>query len=328
VLELAGYLLLAASSSLSWLLVSLGVLQLGKSLQSGTFEALLWESIDEADRERDYVRVYGRINAAQLLAVAAASLLGGFLYRIDARLPFAAAGAAFGVAAVAALWLREPARGAHEEPASPAPHALADMRSVGGALARAWRLTVPLIVVGAFLAVTEEVLDDVLAVEFGFSPAGLGALVALAYLAAAAAARVAHRLEAGWGRRPLVFGVALAGAVTLVLSPRLGLLAGGAGVLLRHAFRSVHDTVVTGQLAAIAPPSQRATILSVYQAIRRLPYVAFAWSVGTLMDRITARGFALWFGVAMVAATSIAWWLSLEQRKASAAPERAGAERW
>ena len=202
VLELAGYLLLAAASDLTGLLVSLGILQLGKSLQSGTFEALLWESLDEADRERDYVRVYGRINATQLFAVAAASLLGGFLYQVDQRLPFAAAGAAFGVAAIAALWLREPARAAHEPSAHAATHVTADLRTATAALARAWRLTVPLLLVGAFLAVSEEVLDDVLSVEFGFSPTGLGALVALAYVGAAAAAHASHRLEHGVGTAP------------------------------------------------------------------------------------------------------------------------------
>jgi hypothetical protein len=113
----------------------------------------------------------------------------------------------------------------------------------------------------------------------------------------------------------------------------LGLLAGGLGVLLRHAFRSVHEVVVTGQLAAAAPPSQRATILSMYQAVRRLPYVAFVWSVGTLLDRITARGFALWFGLVMVIGTLVAWWLSIDGERAgaaapAAAPARAGAERW
>jgi hypothetical protein len=120
----------------------------------------------------------------------------------------------------------------------------------------------------------------------------------------------------------VVFGLALVGAATLVLSPRSGLVAGGLGVLLRHAFRAVHETVVTGQLAATAPRELRATSISMYQAVRRLPYVAFAWSVGSVMDRMTARGFALWFGLAMAVATLVAWRLSTTARA------HAGAERW
>ena len=128
----------------------------------------------------------------------------------------------------------------------------------------------------------------------------------------------------------MVFGLALVGAATLALSPRLGLVAGGLGVLLRHAFRAVHETVVTGQLAATAPPALRATMISMYQAVRRLPYVAFAWGVGTVMDRMTARGFALWFGLAMAVGTLFAWRLSLAGGTVAttAAPARAGAERW
>jgi predicted MFS family arabinose efflux permease len=326
-LELTGYLLLAVAGGLTGLLVSLGVLQLGKSLQSGTFEAMLWESLDQRDRDRDYVRVFGRINATQLIAVAAASLAGGFLYQVDHRLPFVGAGAAFGVAALLAFGLHEPERVAATSSAS---GFLLDFKQASAALAGAWRLAVPLLMVGAFLAVTEEVLDDVLSVEFGFSPTGLGALLAAAYVGAAAASGITHRLESAWGRRRLVFGLALVSAATLALSPRLGLVAGGLVVLLRYAFRAVHETVVTGRLAATAPPALRATMISMYQAVRRLPYVAFAWSVGTVMDRMTARGFALWFGLAMAVGTLLAWRLSLAgSTVATTAPAaRAGAERW
>jgi MFS family permease len=322
-LELAGYLLLAAATSLGGLLFSLAVLQLGKAFQSGTFEAMLWESLPEEDRAREYVRALGRANGARLAAVAVACLSGGFLYPIDPRLPFVAAAAAFGLAALLALRLREPERSVER-------WVPGGFREAAAALARAWRLTVPLLLIGVYLAVTEEVLDDVLSVEFGFSPAGLGALLAAAYLAAAVAARAAHGLESRWGRRRLVFAMAAMAAVTLALSPRLGLVAGGFTILVRHALRSVHDTVVTGQLAAIADPRRRATLISIYQAARRLPYVAFAWSVGAVMDQLTARGFALWFGLAMLASTLVAWRMSVMGPSAVAAPApaRAGADRW
>jgi MFS family permease len=307
-LELTGYLLLAAAQSLSGLLVALAVLQLGKAFQSGTFEAMLWESLAEEDREHDYVRILGRANGARLVAVAAACLAGGFLYQVDPRLPFLSAAGAFGIAAVVALGLREPVR------ASPSPWIATGFLDAAAALARAWRVTVPLLLVGAFLAVSEEVLDDVLSVEFGFTSRGLGALLAAAYLGAAVAARAAHRLEARLGRRRLVFGMALLDALTLAITPRLGLLAGGGTILLRHGMRSVNDTVVAGQLAAGADPSHRATTISIYHAARRLPYVALAWTLGAVMDQMTARGFALWFGLAMAAATGVAWSLSLARR--------------
>jgi hypothetical protein len=267
---------------------------------------MLWESLAQDGRERDYVRVLGRTSSARLVAVAGASLAGGFLYQVDPRLPFLAAAVAFGAAAVTGLWLRE---------AKPSARLRTAPAVAGTPLTLAWRITLPLLVVGSFLAVTEEVLDDVLSVEFGFSPAGLGALLAAAYLGAAAAARVAHRLEGGIGRRPLIFGMAMLDALSLAVSPLLGFAGGGITVCARHAFRSVHDTVAMGQLAATADPSRRATLLSIYQAARRLPYVVLAFYLGGLMDRITARGFALWFGIAMAAVTMIAWRASVTSRE-------------
>jgi hypothetical protein len=172
--------------------------------------------------------------------------------------------------------------------------------------------------VGAFLVVSEEILDEVLAVELGFSSRELGALFAAAYLSAAVAAHLAHRLERRLGARPLVFGMALVAAATLVASPRIGLVGGGLAFLLRHAMRSVHDTVVAGRLAAVADSTLRATVLSIYHAARSVPYVTLAWGIGAAMDRVTARGFALGFGIAMAIATAAAWLLSTRRRATAA----------
>ncbi|HVR28217.1 MAG TPA: MFS transporter [Thermoanaerobaculia bacterium] len=308
-IEVAGYLLFAAASSLGGLVGSLFVIQLGRALHSGTFEAMLWESLDERDRARGYVRVLGRANALGLAAFAGACLTGGFLYDIDPRLPYLAAAGAFAIAAGVALGLDEPPRATTTR----------EGRSTEAVavLAREWRLTLPVLLVGVFLVVSDELLDEVLVVEFGFPPRGLGALFAGAYLAAAAAAHFSDRLERRLGRRRLLFGMALVGAATLAASPRLGLLGGGVGFLLRHALRSVHDTVVAGQLVAAVDPGQRATVLSIYNAARSLPYVGLAWGLGAAMDAVTARRFALWFGLAMAAAAVAAWRISLADRRST-----------
>ena len=321
-LEVTGYLLLAAAGGLGALVGALFVIQIGRALHSGTFEAMLWESLDEDDRSRSYVRVLGRANALGLIAFAAACLTGGFLYGVDPRLPYLAAAVAFTVAAGAALFLREPPRATTLGTNRPAA-ALA-------LLAREWRLTLPLLLVGVFLVVSEELLDEVLVVEFGFPSQALGALFAAAYLGAALAAHACHRFERWLGRRTLLFGMAVASAITLAASPILGLLGGGLTFLLRHALRAAHDTVVAGRLVAAADPSMRATVLSTYNAVRSLPYVALAWPLGAAMDQATARGFALWFGLAMAAVAVLAWRISFAPRAvaAPAAASSAGAGRW
>jgi hypothetical protein len=177
--------------------------------------------------------------------------------------------------------------------------------------------------------VCEELLDEVLAVEFGFPSRGLGTLFAVAYLGAALAAHFAHGMERRCGRRGLIFGTALVGAATLAASPLLGLAGGGLAFLLRHALRSVHDTVVAGRLVAVADAGQRATVLSIYHAARSLPYLVLAWPLGVTMDAVTARGFALWFGLAMAVAATAGWRISLGARGGTPARESAaGVERW
>lgn len=295
-IEVVGYLLLAGVGSLAGLVLSLLVLQAGRALYSGTYEAFLYETLAARGREIEYGRLWARAQAWQLGSVAAATLAGGFLYRTDPRLPFLCAAFAFALAAALAGRLREPERRT----------SATSVQGLGDSLRGLWHhrgLVLPLFLVGIFLTVVDEVLDDVLAVEFGFVPHELGALIAACYIAAAVAARLAgrgRRLAEGPG---VVLAIGLLVAVSLALSPWLGLVAGGATVLVRYALRAVHDNAASRMLNAIADSSRRATLLSSFNALRSLPYVILAYPAGVLMDLWTARLFALWLGIGLGVAT-------------------------
>ena len=81
---------------------------LALALYSGTFSALVYETLKEQKREDEYKRVWGSIIFYTLLGASLASLLSGFLATISLRLPFIVNFFTYIVALVAILFLDEP----------------------------------------------------------------------------------------------------------------------------------------------------------------------------------------------------------------------------
>lgn len=291
----SGYLLLGTVRGLPGLLLSLFVLSVGRSLYSGTFEALLYDSLQAASTAARFPRELLRARAFTLGTSAVTTITGGWLYTVEPRLPFLVTAAVMAVATVVAALLREPpyALGTLH------PSLLAETRRVWRRLlaAEARPSIVPLLCVGALVAVTEEVLDDVLAVELGYSPTGLGLLFAGVYLVAAAASGVAGRWAERWAPRSsaLILGSII--AASLLPSPWMGIGLGGVAIALRAATRSFLDVASATAVNDLVPSQIRATAVSSFVAARNAPYVACAYAVGALMDRITGLYFAVAFGL-------------------------------
>jgi len=78
------------------------------SLYSGTFSALVYETLKEQSQEAEFKKVWGNIIFYTLLGTSFASLLSGFLATFDLRLPFIVNFFTYMVAFLAVLLLQEP----------------------------------------------------------------------------------------------------------------------------------------------------------------------------------------------------------------------------
>ena len=88
------------------------ILGIGQSCVSGADSAMLYDSLKENNREKDYTRYEGRITSLGNLAEALAGIMGGVLAGITLRMPYIAQSFVAFIALPAALSLREPARSA------------------------------------------------------------------------------------------------------------------------------------------------------------------------------------------------------------------------
>lgn len=158
-----------------------------------------------------------------------------------------------------------------------------------------------LMVAGMAMVFAEEVLDDVLAVVFGFEETQLGWLFAAIYLLAALASKWGTGLVHGKPMKWVVVVLFAFSALSLMVSPWLGLIAGGATVMLRYATRAVLANLESDIINREAVSGNRATRLSAFAMIKGLPYLFLAFWIGGWRDRIGARSVALGTGLLLAA---------------------------
>lgn len=297
VVQATGFAALAMAHRFWVIGVGCLIYTVGQALSSGAFEALLYDSLVAEKRPLDYRRALARARAARLLSFAFAGACGGFLYAWQPWLPYAATALFVAAGAVVAWFLTEPARAS--EPWRLACWWQQTRQGLGGLgqLMRCDGLVRFTLLAAMVSTVSEEVLDDVLAVDFGFQDWQLGLFFAGVFVLSAFAANLAGQLPSAWTPSRLLPVLATIMALSLLLSPLLGVWLGGLSIALRHALRAVWDNLQSELLNQRLQSKDRATVLSAFVMLKNLPYAFAAYAIGVAMDVVEPTGFALWLGL-------------------------------
>ena len=99
--------------------------------------------------------------------------------------------------------------------------------------------------------------------------------------------------------------IALFVAITLVISPVLGLVGISAMVALRSLAFPLFNITTSTILNQCTESRYRATTLSTFTMIQNLPYVLSAFFIGRLIDTLSVKVFSFWFGVIMVVVVGV-----------------------
>ncbi|MEA3343988.1 MAG: MFS transporter [archaeon] len=105
----AGILYYAFAETFTGFILAEIILALGTVMISGADTSIIYDTLKILKRESHFKKIQGRANAIGFAAAALASVAGGWLYTIDARLPMIAASLPFAIAVFVALSMREPA---------------------------------------------------------------------------------------------------------------------------------------------------------------------------------------------------------------------------
>lgn len=292
--------------SRSFWLFALGfvVQALGNSFNSGSEEALVYDSMKCLAREEQYIKVNGRLNMLIEISQAAATVAGGVLAEYSYFWCYAACVAISLMALLPVFFLCEPPVGKTAE----------KEESKGAALvARHFRISFEMLTGDMRIFKNITYYSAIFAAytmlffysqqyyfELGYNKVQISLLMLAAGISSCAGAMISEKLYRGLGQRG-VLGSACIVAVTFLCygfeMPGLAAIM----FILASLFNSVLYPIQSKILNGLIPSEQRATLLSVNSMFFSIVMVISFPVVGALADRWELSCVFIVFGILLLA---------------------------
>lgn len=296
-LQAFGLFLFAFAKDFWWLFTGAFVSGIGGSFYSGTLDALVYDSLKQNAKENLYGKIKSNLESISLLAPAVCGVIGGFLYTISPSLPFlfSAIGYCFGL--IFSLFLTEPKIDSEHFSfrnfVLQTKHGIHELFKAPNIQSQ----SLLLISVGLIIVIADEMLNNFLGVEFGFSPVQLSILWPAIYVLSAFAAQTSPIFIQKFKERSTLIIVGLLMAVSFMVSPYVGMIIGGLSLLFRSSLQSVYNSVGSVIINENTESKYRATTISTFNMFKNIPYVLTAYFFGSLADSYSAKLIAFILGI-------------------------------
>lgn len=304
-----------STTYLAFLVVTL-LNSLVNSLYSGSMEALLYDTLKQEGKEKEFDIWTSRMEAITWIGLFVSSVLGGYMYSINPKLPYIVQAMATAIAAIASLWLIEPKIDSIK-------YRLSElwMNNLSGFKelfknAKLRHLTGIFVVVGLGYYVAADILGLSQLREYGLDASLAGWVFGVGFVVSATMAHFYPSLRKRFGDIRLVWISAFALLISFVLARFVRATAGVGLVMLRISssttFRNSRSVIMNREIAS----KNRATTLSTLNLLQMLPYGLTAGLIGGYIDLNGPNQMAWVMGVGMMIA--LAFLLGLHQRRNSA----------
>lgn len=298
-LEAVGGFIMAFAQNFNQIVLSVFVMCIGGAMYSGTLDALVYDSLKQVNKETKYDKIIANMSSISLFTMALASILGGFLYSHNHSWPFLANALGYSLAFFACLFLIEPAIDTVKFSLK---NYLVQTKAGFSQLFQisSKKQVIRLLILGGFLTVLSEMLNSILLVEFGFSDKQMGIIFAFIFLLASFSSQLSpwFKNKLGWSRT--ISFLTIATILSLIITPIAGLILGGLIVLLLENILPIFNNASSELINQQTESKYRATTISTFNMIKNMPYVLSAFFIGHLMDIMSTRVFAFYFGLVLL----------------------------
>ncbi len=301
-LQAIGNIMMGISGSFWMLAISLWLFVcVGGAFYSGTLDALVFDSLKVLKEEHLFERKIGTINATRLWAMAICGVIGGLLYSFSPGLPYILNGIVCLTGLIACFYLEEPK--IDTDKYSIMSFFKQNTLGIKELFKNAYmsKLSLFLIATGAMGIFIYNILDDLLAVEYGYSPLGVSILFSIVCLVAGFASLYLPRWKVKLDQRLVLIVSMIVMALLLILSPVVGMIAGGVLLLFRVILEVLGDNAASVMVNLNTESKVRATTLSSLSLLRSIPYAVGGSLLGSAVLLVGgARNFAMWFGLVLM----------------------------
>jgi len=294
----AGTLIQGTSQSYSLILFSSVLTFGGLAFLSGALEAYMYDSLACMGKEKDYSHVISRVEVVSNLAILIASVVGGFLFNIQPGLPFLVTSAFSLMALISGLFLIEPEIDSKKYKFSVREVLKQSRISFEHVFSKKIRsLSLLIILLGTFTVFLYELLDDVIVIEVGYDSVGIGVLYAITVLLSIGAATIYPRIKIKFGEVSIILVGTVLQIIYMFITPFSGLIIWTGLFLLRVVYSPLRNSAISEIINKNTNSTIRATTLSVYELLKKIPYLILAFPIGSLVDDYTAIKSIWIFGV-------------------------------
>lgn len=304
-----------STTYLAFLVVTL-LNSLVNSLYSGSMEALLYDTLKQEKREAEFDVWTSRMEAITWIGLFVSSVVGGYMYSLNPKLPYIVQAVATIIAAIVSLWLVEPR-----------------LDSIKYKISDIWKnnllgfkelfrnaklryLTSVFVVVGLGYYVAADILGLSQLRQYGLDASLAGWVFGIGFVVSAAMAHFYPFLRKVFGEMRLVWISTEALLISFVFARFVGVAAGVGLVMLRISssttFRNSRSVIMNREIGS----KNRATTLSTLNLLQMLPYGITAGLIGGYIDQNGPNQFVWVMGVGMIVVIGLI--LGLHQRRKSA----------
>ncbi len=282
------------------LVLSLIIMNIGGALFSGTFEAMIYDSLKQDGEEKKYKRIMNNVSSLTLVMFAICGIASGFIYRIGPGLPYIVTGAFQIIGAIIALFLIEPK--IDTEKFSFKSFVKQNLQGFNQLFARkeVRKMVFAFLFVTSIALIIYEGYNDILAVEVGFDAVELGFIwAAMSIVGAISTQFFVKWTEKFDNKKTFIFSIFFY-AITLLFSPLAvkGVIV--AGLLIRFVFDPIINNEVSDLLNSEIESKHRATSISTFALIKKIPYALVIYLFSASADIISPYWIAFGFGILMV----------------------------
>lgn len=296
-LETIGGFMMATAGSFQMLVFSVFVMCVGGAFYSGTIDALVFDTLKQHGEEGSYDKKISNINTISLITPAVCSILGGFMYKLNPTFPFLGNAIGYLIGFIASFFLIEPKidteKFSFNNFISQTKEGLKELFKTIDIK----KQTIFLLSVGFLVVISSEMLNGFLAVEYGFTEQQQGILWSAIFLVSAFASQltpvIKDKFKGNWST--IFVGVVI--CISFLISPYVGLVAGGISLALRSSFEAIFNNLASILINNNTESRYRATTISTFNMIKNIPYVLAAYFVGSISDHFSARNTALYLGI-------------------------------
>jgi MFS family permease len=295
---------MAFSGNLTSLLISAVIGGVALSLYSGAFDAMVYDSLLQIKKESTFNRVISKISSSQLIMMAICSIIGGFLFAYNSKLPFIICGLFCFAASGLSFLFTEPI---HDKNTFSFQNYL--NQNIEGFKhlfnKNLLKYVVFLIIISSVYVLSDEMLDSFLGFEFGLNSQMLGILFSIISLIGALFSYLSGRIGKDRDLFWLILILTGFSTLTYLLSPIAGIILGSILLISRSAIMAMHNNYQSTLLNHHISSKYRATTLSSFNLIKTLPYALSAPFLGIYMQQVTARNFAFYIALVMVVIVTV-----------------------